>query len=108
MAAHNALASRVTVNQLTPFLHKDNEEVSAQVKRLYAMLHAATMKDPSHYQGGGRQGPDPDHRQSPCEDMTRSISPPLDELGQGQGEEDPRYVIHTRDARDSIENCHQE
>jgi hypothetical protein len=32
--AHNALASRMLIDQLTPYLHKENEEVNAQVKRL--------------------------------------------------------------------------
>jgi hypothetical protein len=31
------------IDQLTPHLPKDNEEVNAQVKRLQAMVNAATM-----------------------------------------------------------------
>jgi hypothetical protein len=62
MPAHNALVSRVIVNQLMPLLHKDSEEVKALVKRLHAMLDAATMTDPAFHQGGGRRGQDPDHR----------------------------------------------
>jgi hypothetical protein len=34
MPAHNALASRMLIDQLTPHLPKDNEEVNAHVKRL--------------------------------------------------------------------------
>jgi hypothetical protein len=40
---HNALASQVIVDQLTPFLPKDNEEVNLQVKQLHTMLDTATM-----------------------------------------------------------------
>jgi hypothetical protein len=47
MPAHNALASRVIVNQLTPLLPKDSDEVNAQAKRFHAMLDAATMTDPT-------------------------------------------------------------
>jgi hypothetical protein len=34
------------INQLTPHLPKDNEEVTAHVKRLQAMLDVATVVDP--------------------------------------------------------------
>jgi hypothetical protein len=34
MLAHNALASRMLIDQLTPHLPKDNEEVNMHVKRL--------------------------------------------------------------------------
>jgi hypothetical protein len=40
------LASRMIINQLTPHLPKDNEEVTAHVKRLQVMLDVATMVDP--------------------------------------------------------------
>jgi hypothetical protein len=42
--AQNALASRMLIDQLTPHLPKDNEEV---VKRLQAMLDAATLVVPA-------------------------------------------------------------
>jgi hypothetical protein len=48
--AHNALASRMLINQITPHLPKDNEEVNAHVKRLQAMLDATTVADPVHGQ----------------------------------------------------------
>jgi hypothetical protein len=35
------------IDQLTPHLPKDNEEVNAHMKRLQAMLDAATMVDPA-------------------------------------------------------------
>jgi hypothetical protein len=45
---HNALASRMLIDQITPHLPKDNEEVNAHVKRLQAMLDAAIVADPIH------------------------------------------------------------
>jgi hypothetical protein len=53
-ATHNALASKVIIDQLTPLLPMDSEEVSVQVKHLHAILDAATMTDPTLHQGGGR------------------------------------------------------
>jgi hypothetical protein len=47
--AHNALASRVIIDQLTPLLPKDCKEINAQVKLLHAMLDAATMMDLTHH-----------------------------------------------------------
>jgi hypothetical protein len=44
----NALASRMLIDQITPHLPKDNEEVNAHVKRLQAMLDAAIVADPIH------------------------------------------------------------
>jgi hypothetical protein len=46
MPAHNALALRMLIDQLTPHLLKDNKEVNVHIKRLQAMLDAATMVDP--------------------------------------------------------------
>jgi hypothetical protein len=43
----NALASRMLIDQLTPHLPKDNEEVNALVKHLQAMLDTATEVDPT-------------------------------------------------------------
>jgi hypothetical protein len=48
MPAHNALASRMLIDQITTHLPKDNEEVNAHVKHLQAMLDAATMVDLVH------------------------------------------------------------
>jgi hypothetical protein len=42
----NAMASRILIDQLTPHLPKDNEEVSAHVKCLQAMVDATTVVDP--------------------------------------------------------------
>jgi hypothetical protein len=47
MSAHNALALRMLIDQITPHLPKDNEEVNVHVKCLQAMLDAATMVDRS-------------------------------------------------------------
>jgi hypothetical protein len=44
--AHNALGSWVIIDQLTPLLPKESEEVNLQVKRLHAMLDATKMTDP--------------------------------------------------------------
>jgi hypothetical protein len=52
--AHNTLASRVIIDELTPLLPKDSEQVAAQVKRLYSVLDAATMTDPGLCKGDGR------------------------------------------------------
>jgi hypothetical protein len=49
------------IDQLTPHLPKDNEEVNAQVMHLQAMLDAATMVDPVPDRGGNVRGQDPDH-----------------------------------------------
>jgi hypothetical protein len=54
---------------------KDIKEVNALVKHLQAMLDAATMVDPTLDHGDGRQGQDPDHRQSPCGDLASSNTP---------------------------------
>jgi hypothetical protein len=47
MPAHNALASRMLIDQLTPHLPKDNEGFNTHVNRLQAMLDVATMDDQS-------------------------------------------------------------
>jgi hypothetical protein len=73
MPAHNALASRVVIDQLTPLLPNDNEEVNAQIKHLHGMLDAATMTDPTLDHGDRRRGQDPDHCQSPHEDSARCV-----------------------------------
>jgi hypothetical protein len=62
--AHNALASRMLIDQLTPHLPKDDEEVNVHVKRLQAMLDAATMVDPVPERGGDVWGMDPDHQKN--------------------------------------------
>jgi hypothetical protein len=41
----NALALRMTVDQLTLLLPRDSEDVNAQVKHLHAMLDMAIMVD---------------------------------------------------------------
>jgi hypothetical protein len=59
--AHNALASRMLIDQLTPYLPKDNEEVNAHVKCLQAMLDAATVVDPILYCDGEVRSHELDH-----------------------------------------------
>jgi hypothetical protein len=48
MLAHNALASKMLIDQLTPHLPKDNEEVNIHVKCLQVMLDAATKLNLVH------------------------------------------------------------
>jgi hypothetical protein len=107
MLAHNALASKFIIDQLTPLLPKDSEEVVAQVKHLYAILDVATMTDPILHQGVRRRGQEPDNYQSLCGDLASSISPP-GKHDQSQGEEDLRDVIRNRDTCNKIENYRQE
>jgi hypothetical protein len=87
---HNALASRMIINQLTPLLPKGSGEVNAQVKHLQAMLDAATMVDLALDRV----------------DLASSISP-LGEHGRDQ-DGDLHNVIRNRDTRDRIENRRQE
>jgi hypothetical protein len=49
------------IDQLTPYPPKDNVEVNAHVKRLQAMLDAATMVDPTFDRGDEAQGHELDH-----------------------------------------------
>jgi hypothetical protein len=50
------------IDQLTPLLPKDSEEVNEQVKHLQAMLDATTVVDMALDHGDRGQGQDPDHR----------------------------------------------
>jgi hypothetical protein len=95
------------VDQLTPLLPKDSEEVNAQVKRLQAMLDTTTMVDVTLDHRDRRQGQDPDHCQSSREDSGSSITPPSDH-DRDRDEGDLRDIIRNRDARDWIENRCQE
>jgi hypothetical protein len=61
MPTHNALASRVLVNQITPHLPKDNEEVKTHVKWLRVMLDTTTAADPIYDQEDKDRGHDDDH-----------------------------------------------
>jgi hypothetical protein len=79
MHVHNALASRVIIDQLTSLLRKVREEVNAWVKCLPAMLDASPMMYPPLHRGDGSRGQDPDHSQSPRGDSASSISLSLDE-----------------------------
>jgi hypothetical protein len=72
----NALASKMLIVQLTPHLPKDNEEVNAHVKRLQAMLHAATVVDSTLDHDDEPRGHEPDHQQSLLRDSASSLTPP--------------------------------
>jgi hypothetical protein len=50
------------IDQLTPHLPKDNEEVNAHVKRFQAMLDAAAVVDPALVHDDEAWGHEPDHR----------------------------------------------
>jgi hypothetical protein len=99
------------INQITPHLPKDNEEVNAHVKCLQVMLDAATVADPFHDKEDEDRGHEDDHRHSPCGDSASSITPP-EERGRGHDRDnyELRDVICGRDACGRIENrCrHQE
>jgi hypothetical protein len=49
-------------NQLTPHLPEDNKEVNAHVKRLQAMLDAATVVDPALDRDDEARGHELDHQ----------------------------------------------
>jgi hypothetical protein len=49
------------IDQLNPHLPKDNPEVTAHMKRLQAMLNAATMVDAALNCDDNAQGHDHDH-----------------------------------------------
>jgi hypothetical protein len=71
------------------------------VKRLWAMLHVATIADPAHDQGDEYRGHDDDHRGSPRGDSASSITPPE---GRGEDNHGLRDVICGRDACSQIES----
>jgi hypothetical protein len=75
-AAHNAMALRMLIDQITPHFPKGNEEVNAHVKRLQGMLDAATIVDPVHDQEDKDLGHEDDHRHPPHGDSASSITPP--------------------------------
>jgi hypothetical protein len=56
------MASRMLIDQITPHLPKDNEEVNVHVKHLQAMLDAAMVADPVHDKEDGDRGHEDDHR----------------------------------------------
>jgi hypothetical protein len=72
----NALASRILIDQLTPHLPKDSEEVNAHVKRLQVMLDAATVVDRALNRYDEAWGQELDNRQNPHGDSARSLTPP--------------------------------
>jgi hypothetical protein len=97
------------IDQLNPHLPKDNPEVTAHMKRLQAMLNAATMVDAALNCDDNAQGHDHDHQQSPHGDSASSLTPP-EERSRRQDwvDRDLHDVIHSRDARGQIENRCQE
>jgi hypothetical protein len=87
---------------------KDNEEVNTHVKRLQALLDAATVADTIYDQEDGDQGHDDDHRESLHGDSASSITP-WEEHGRGcnRDNHDLRDVICARDARGRIKSRRQ-
>jgi hypothetical protein len=63
------------IDQLTPHLAKDNEEVNAHVKHFQAMLDATTVVDPALDYDDEAQGHEPGHWQSPHGDLASSLTP---------------------------------
>jgi hypothetical protein len=55
----------MVVDQLTPHLPKDNEEVNTHVKHHQTMLDAAIVVDPALQREDEARGHEHDHRQSP-------------------------------------------
>jgi hypothetical protein len=109
MLAHNALTLRMCINQLTPHLPKDNEEVNAHVKHFQAMLDAAIVVDPVLDHDDRVWGQELDHQQSPCGDSASSLTP-LEERGQMCDRDgwDLCDIIHGGDAHSWIKNWCQE
>jgi hypothetical protein len=99
----------MVIYQITSHLHKDNEEVNAHVKFLWAMLDAETVVDPLHEQEDKNRGHEGNHRQSPHGDSAISITPP-EEHGREHGRDnrDLHDIIRYRDARGRIKNRHRE
>jgi hypothetical protein len=64
----------------SPHLPKDNEEVNAHVKRLQAMLDAATMVDPTLDRDDEARDHEPNHQQSPHRVSASSLTP-MEERG---------------------------
>jgi hypothetical protein len=97
------------IDQLTPHLPKDNEEVNAHVRRLQKMLNVATVVDPALDRDDEARGHELDHRQSPRGDSACSLTPP-EEHGRRRDRDDRDFhdVIHNSDAHDRIKNWRQE
>jgi hypothetical protein len=72
MLAHNALDSRMIIDQLGPLLPKDNENVNAPPGHARCSYHG----EPTPECGDRRQGQDPDHRQSSRRESASSITLP--------------------------------
>jgi hypothetical protein len=97
------------IDQLIPHLPKDNEEVNAHLKRLQAMLDAATVVDLVLDCDGEVRGHELDHRQSPHEDSTNSLTASEERDRRWDRDDcDLHDVICGRDARDQINNRRQE
>jgi hypothetical protein len=75
MLAQNVLALRMLIDQITPHLPKDNEEVNVHVKCLKVMLDATSMIDLVHGREDRDRGHELDHQQSPHGDSASSITP---------------------------------
>jgi hypothetical protein len=103
MLAHNALDSRMIIDQLGPLLPKDNENVNAPPGHARCSYHG----EPTPECGDRRQGQDPDHRQSSRRESASSITL-LKECDCDQDKRDFCDIICNRYACDRIENRRQE
>jgi hypothetical protein len=68
------------IDQLTPHLQKDNEEVNAHMKRLQVMLDAAIVVYPALDRDDKALSHEHDHRYNPHGDSASSLTP-LEECG---------------------------
>jgi hypothetical protein len=59
--AHNTMASRTIIDQLTPLLPKDDEEAASKVKQLHVLLEAAMLTDAVFVKEAGRRGQETGH-----------------------------------------------
>jgi hypothetical protein len=60
--AHNDMASWAIVDQLTPLLPKDNEQVAGQVKQVYSLPEAEMITDLMLVREVGRQVQETNYR----------------------------------------------
>jgi hypothetical protein len=95
--AHNALVSRMLIDQITPHFPKDNKDVNEHFK--------ATVVDLFHDKEDVDWGREDDHRCSPHGDSASSITPPeVCDQGHGRDNRDLHDVICGTDACGQIEN----
>jgi hypothetical protein len=106
------VASGAIVDQLTPLLPKDGEQVVGKLKQLHALLEAVTPTNPGFVQEVGKRGQEINHHryhgsQSSRKGSTSSFSSSRGQRDQGHDERDLRNFIQSKDMRSQIE-CHRQ